>query len=397
MRLIAPIILLLSLVDAATNADFENLKVALDDLYKAKPRMIPLTVRLAFHDLLHQPAAAGLGCIQKPIFQEVSGNGGLSEPVSELNQVISAQQFQDSNFQFGDVVAFASKIAVELAYPCIHIPFKFNRGTCNFDRPITTGPSTAPSPSMTTLSQMVPHQKYLGLTDIEFATLTVGAHAIKDAQASLSVSRWEGIFSKVSSGGDYITKSLSNTWIAQRIRGLLTLRSEGLIRIPSDMNLFFPDAKVEGSSGLFKRMENRPAQIILQEKLRALASDSKAFDAAFEQVYTKMLNAGGGTTVFQENFSKPQHCLREPSPSPQTTTSLQPADPVEVKPIEVEPVEVKPIEEVPAPVAETQETGQAIPESSSNNPESNGSEANPVLLLVNIVEFKSRIIRNKHN
>ena len=339
MVFLLQLLLALSAIKAATDADFNKLKSALSELYNRDSRMISLVVRLSFHDLLLQRSPQGSGCIQKLSFQRSNGNEGLNSPVDKLLGILAKPELQSANFHFGDVIAFASKIAVETAYPCINIPFKYNRRVCADNAPITTGSGSTPDPNMNKIAQMSPHSAYLGMTDFEFATLTIGAHAINGARANPDVSRWNGIFSTESSGGDYINQTLSRNWAGSSINGRLTFVSGDLIRLPSDMMLF-PDAK-RGNSLLKRKKGNKKrkpkgplppppptsppppppvdtAAKNVQEQLRALANQQQAFDDMFATVFAKMLNGGGGTAVYNEEFSKPATC---PGATPPTTTT----------------------------------------------------------------------------
>ena len=341
MVFLLQLLLALSAIKAATDADFNKLKSALSELYNRDSRMISLVVRLSFHDLLLQRSPQGSGCIQKLSFQRSNGNEGLNSPVDKLLGILAKPELQSANFHFGDVIAFASKIAVETAYPCINIPFKYNRRVCADNAPITTGSGSTPDPNMNKIAQMSPHSAYLGMTDFEFATLTIGAHAINGARANPDVSRWNGIFSTESSGGDYINQTLSRNWAGSSINGRLTFVSGDLIRLPSDMMLF-PDAK-RGNSLLKRKKGNKKrkpkgplppppptsppppppvdtAAKNVQEQLRALANQQQAFDDMFATVFAKMLNGGGGSTVYKEDFLKPASCLPRITSTPATST-----------------------------------------------------------------------------
>ena len=341
MKLIAPILMLLSLVNAANDDDFKKLQSELDALYKSNSKMIPLIVRLSYHDLLNQPKAAGKGCIQKSSFFGLSGNQGLAKAVNALDKIIQKDQFKNAKFDFGDVIAFAGKVAIETAYPCSNIKFKYNRGKCGNQEPVVTSLSAAPSPNIFLLHQMTPHHQYIGFSLNEFAILTIGAHAINGAAAHREVLGFDGVFSRVSSGANFIKTTLAKTWIRRIVNGVLVFVSDNILRIPSDL-LFSPDALVQNSVQkrmLFARKggkkgwnrddgslgsgqstqpslnnEDRANQKKLQTELQNLAD----FDAQFVRIYEKMLNAGGGSTP----YNKVHGCV---APTPPVTTSTRPS------------------------------------------------------------------------
>ena len=252
MKIFLLALLLLSSIEAAQKADFVNFKTELVKLYDSSPRMIPLIVRLAYHDLLHQRAASGHGCLAKASFQNLIGNGGLSVAIQQLNMILSSKKLKNANFHFGDVIAFAGKIAVEKAYPCIHIPFKFNRNDCDQDVPLITLASSVQDSRISSPSSLAAHAQYLQLSVFELAVLTIGGHAIKGSAAHSGISGWNGVFSTVSSGREYILASLSRTWSAIKVNGLPAFVSGEIIRLPVDLS-FFPSAPK--SNNLFKRQE----------------------------------------------------------------------------------------------------------------------------------------------
>ena len=357
MKLITPLLFLLSLVDAANDNDFRKLRSELDELYKIErlpvsgsKKFLNDIVRLSYHDLLNQPKAAGKGCIQKRSFLKLQGNGGLSEAVNVLEKIIQKDQFKNANFDFGDVIAFAGKVAIETAYPCSNINFKYNRGKCGNQEPVVTSSSAAPSGNMVQLREMTPHHQYIGFSLNEFAVLTIGAHALKGADSHKETFGVDGEFSKVTSGVKYIQTTLSNTWIRKKVDCVLVYLFSNLLRIPSDM-LFFPDAVVqvgedtwtsdgrktgkkskkskknnnscrsfqlqnyyEPKNPTFPDAQDRANQKKLQTELQQLAD----FDAQFVRIYEKMLNAGGGSTPYNEIMNQAHGCAVP------TTTSARP-------------------------------------------------------------------------
>jgi hypothetical protein len=250
------------------------------------------------------------------------------------------------------VIAFAGKVAVERAYPCKIINFKYNRGKCGDQEPVVTSSSAAPDPNISELREMAPHNQYIGFSLNEFAVLTIGAHAINGAAAHTEVVGIDGVFSRVTSGVKYIRTTLANTWTRNTVNGILRFVSDNLLRLSSDM-LFFPDANVQ--KGVRKRMLHKRkggkgsgsgsrdigfpslpppppppppqqppdrARVELQNHLRNL----RDFDAEFVAIFEKMLNVGGGRTTFNENISSDANGCERRAPPAETTTSALPAE-----------------------------------------------------------------------
>ena len=67
-------VFMMSIMYAVSGDDFYQLRNLLKYEFSSNPRMIPLSVRLAFHDLFHQTTLGGRGCIQKVNFLNLEGN-----------------------------------------------------------------------------------------------------------------------------------------------------------------------------------------------------------------------------------------------------------------------------------------------------------------------------------
>ena len=302
-------LLLVSTVSAAGDQDFYNLKTALQDLFIRNPRMIPLSVRLAFHDLFHQKKVGGRGCIQNLDFLNLDGNAGLAHPVNILKQIVNGPQFQNSSFNFGDVVAFAGKIAVETAYPCIHIPFKYNREDCLEQAPIQDLPSQIPSGFQTDLQSIELNLVYLGLTMREFAILIAGAHGIKGSQSHAELSGFSATFSDFSSGKNYIGQTLNSKWdlITKGPVGAFLTRVglQRLVRLPFEMFLYSSSTQVQESLNFTQRREI----FELKNILNSYASNPRyVFDQAFAITFGKLMMISGGSQEHLERNGTLQTC-----------------------------------------------------------------------------------------
>ena len=297
---------LLGLAYSASDSDFDKLKVGLKDLYTANTTLIPLAARLVFHDLLLQSKVAGSGCIESNTFLNHAIHTGLKPMVLELQNMLQKQEFPNGTFTRGDVIAFAGKIAVEMAYPCIHIPFMYHRGACTATTPMGGG-SIPPTPFTNNVAGYDAHVKYLQMTTTEFAILTIGGHAIKDAAAHQANTGWNGVFSSFSSGKAFIAQTLNSTWTTTMAgtNGAYISTSNPFIRFPSDM-VFFPDSipsrgrlrnDTTPQAAPFKDENAKP----IQEALRDFTTKPRiSFDQAFGDVFAKLLARAGGTTIYRE-------------------------------------------------------------------------------------------------
>jgi hypothetical protein len=194
---------------------------------------------------------------------------------------------------------------------------------------------------------MTPHHQYIGFSLNEFAVLTIGAHALKGADSHKETFGVDGEFSKVTSGLKYIQTTLSNTWIRKKVDCVLVYLFSNLLRIPSDM-LFFPDAPVQDGEDTWtsdgrktgkksKKNNNSCRSFQLQnyyepknptspdaqdkanqKKLQTELQQLADFDAQFVRIYEKMLNAGGGSTPYNEIMNQAHGCAVP------TTTSARP-------------------------------------------------------------------------
>ena len=106
---------------------------------------------------------------------------------------------------FVDIVSLAGKVAVEKAFPCIKIKWSFGRKPC-------TGRESqgGPGPNIESLSQMRPFLRRYGLSAIEMATLTVGAHGVAgsvNTQSETGIASFR--FARVSSGVEFIRSTIN--------------------------------------------------------------------------------------------------------------------------------------------------------------------------------------------
>jgi hypothetical protein len=296
----------LSFVITAGQADFDKLRLELEQLYSTNPRLIPLVVRLAFHDLFHQKTVGGRGCIQKQAFLDLTGNAGLAHPINVLKQVLRKPEINDSDFKFGDVIAFASKVAVETAYPCIRIKFKFNRQDCEEEEPINDVSNSIPGSFLVDLKELQLTLDYLGLDLMDFGVIMAGAHGIQGAQSHNEISGVFGTFSRFSSGKDYILQTLNNDWTVEE-HNLGSVFFTGpyltrLIRLPLDILLFSNQTRNMGDAEWSK-----------QELLRRAESLPRSlFDKTFAAAFEKLLMTGGGTQDLQDPeqiLQTVDHCI----------------------------------------------------------------------------------------
>ena len=311
---------------AVTNDDFIALQSKLEEYIAQNPDVhIPMLVRNSFHDLFLQDKGGLHGCIVKPEFFSNFENVGLDVTNKDIKNLVKTN-FPTTGFAFGDVIAFAGKVAIESALPCVNVDFKFNRDPCNMDPQES---NRAPSPFIDTIDQLGPMIDYLGggLTAEDIAILSVGGHAIKGADAAES--GWHGIFATVSSGKDFIATTFSSTWkgiskgtLFEFFTGETFDPKSSIIRLPTDM-IFFP-SKVPAGSKVDKSTEAKD----IESKLRSFVDqDSSVFDTKFAQVYSKMLAIGGGNETFISNKKSdqcPQQTLTPPTSTttPPTTTQI---------------------------------------------------------------------------
>lgn len=315
-RLLLSIISLSASVISVTNDDFIALEGKIKEFIAENPdRRIPLLVRNTFHDLFLQNKAGYHGCImQNKDFAENIENAGLSAINDDLKNVIDSN-FADTGFSLGDVTAFAGKVAVEAAYPCLNIDFKFNRSPCTENVPITA--NEAPSAFINSIKGLEGMFDYLdgAITSEDLAILFAGAHGIKGAR--LAPSGWFGVFATITSGKDFIEKTFSSIWkgtsngtLFQFFTGDTFDPETSIIRLPSDM-IFYPSKVPQGSP----RDNTAEAKAIEKTLKGFLDKDRSVFDTKFGEVFSKMLSIGEGNEKYVPN-SKSENC-----PNDITTTS----------------------------------------------------------------------------
>ena len=318
---------------AVTNNDFIALKVKLKEYIAREPdRHIPLLVRASFHDLFLNDKATIQGCLENPDFQADIENVGLDSTMRDL-QAIVRTNFPATGFTFGDVIAFAGKVAAESAYPCMKIPFKFNRSPCSKANPITN--NRAPSPFIERIDQLSPMFNYMGgsITAQDMAILFAGAHGIKGARAGPT--GWFGVFSTFSSGKEFIAKTFQESWkfiagsqtLAEFFTGNVFNRQTSIIRLPTDM-MFYPSKVPSGSN-----KDTSPEAAAIEAQLRGFTTqDRSVFDKEFERAYGKLLAIGEANQDFVDD-TPIQVCPDINGPPPSSTvmppsTSTSPILPV---------------------------------------------------------------------
>lgn len=301
-----------------TNSDFLKLKGKLQNYISKNPdRHIPLLVRFSFHDLFLQERGAMKGCIAKGEFMSNHENAGLEQTFIDLLTIVKTH-FPKIGFSFGDVIAFAGKVAAETAYPCIKVPFKFNRSPCDTPKPNETVP--APSGFNSTIQMLKPSLDYLGgsLSAEDIAILLAGAHGIKGARAT-GASGWRGLFSNFSSGKAFITKTFQSIWTflyADNEFGVAfqyftgkkfdNVTNSSIIRLPVDM-MFYP-SKIQIE---YVRDDN-PLIWQIEGKLKGFITRPRNdFDQEFAKAYGKMLAIGDADMDYIDD-------------SPTTTCPLRP-------------------------------------------------------------------------
>jgi hypothetical protein len=331
MKFAATILLLISLAHAVTNDEGKALKAAIQDLFKAKPNMISKAVRLTYHDLLYHSTPVGAGCIEKRSFQNMNGNLGFVEIIADLKKIIQRKELEKASITLGDAIAFAGKIAVETAYPCVRIAFKFGRPSCGNRNPTTrssirgANPS-APDPTLASLSDISPFTLYLGMNQGDYAVLTIGAHAVMGARAHRGTSGVDGNLSR----GDkhtlktYVDDTLKNVWQIVNSRGFgIRFVSNQVMRFVSDM-VYFPDVRLS-TGGLTKRKskdkdkkkdkkdKGRKTVFSIQEQFqrRAILTKLKGTNGGeFAKVFERMLtlSQGGANQIFNDVDPLPAEC-----------------------------------------------------------------------------------------
>jgi len=304
--------------------DFVALKRKLQEYIAQDPdRRIPLLVRNSFHDLfLLEDKASIHGCIAKDDFKNNRENAGLETTIADLQNIVR-QNFPNTGFTFGDVVAFSGKIAVESAYPCINIKFKFNRSPCVQEK--AENGNEAPSAFIDEIEGLEQMFSYLGgsISPEEMAILFAGAHGIKGAR--LGPSGWRGVYATFSSGRQFIVDTFSKTWkfinrgtLDQFFTGDNFNPQSSIVRLPTDM-IFYPSKVPNGS-----KKDDSPEAQAIENRLRAFTTqDRGVFDQAFARAYEKMIAIGNGDQDFVETVST-QACPRDPGTTNPPTTTVAP-------------------------------------------------------------------------
>ena len=280
-----------------TNDDFLKLKYSLksfiEDDIQNKTEKIVKFVRMSFHDLLNYDPVTNQGgphgCLAETSILNFDENKGLSEQVSSLRDFVT-KTFPSTNFTFGDVISLAGKVAVESAYPCMQISWRYGRSECKstYEKP------SGPSGSFNTTEQFRPFVTRYGLTLKEIAILTAGSHGISGAAADVENSKFGTFdFSNVNSGKEWIVNSISKEWkrtlsSAGEIQYETKLSAnETMMRLPSDM-LFFPSVL----NKVYHLSSPDDSNSLENYLVSYTQKDRSAFDKEFEKVYAKMLEIG---------------------------------------------------------------------------------------------------------
>lgn len=213
--------------------------------------------------------------------------------VIDLRRLVYSE-FPTINFPFGDVISFAGKVAVETAFPCIRIKWRYGRTPCTD----STEKEENPPGTLDSIAQLRSFLARYGLTDKEMAVLTAGAHGIATASADQQNSGFGNLnFGFVNSGKKWIESTLNLQWEAVRASctDFFQFVSKGsspkktVLRLPSDM-VFFPRVIQKIGSGNVDQSANG-----IQDYLEFFTKvDRSVFDNEFAAVYAKMLEIGAG-------------------------------------------------------------------------------------------------------
>jgi hypothetical protein len=273
-------------IEIQTN--FQHLKVALVEFILEEPHVrVPAYTRAAFHDLAN--GFGPHGCFLDKSVQDLEGNAGLGDDIIRLAKFVK-HQFPRSYFSFGDVISLAGKVAVETAYPCVNIRWRFGRSRC----PSVENPGPFPDGSTITMNEIHPFLVQYGLSPQELAILIAGAHGMAYAAAAPENTGFgtesDTFFATINSGKDWILKTMGH-WSSMRSpKGLPQLISGNLMRMPIDL-LFFPSVADQygGPVGLCGDPAARPYEAFM----RSFANQNRyAFDQQFAVVFSKMLEIG---------------------------------------------------------------------------------------------------------
>lgn len=274
------------------NQDYINLKIKLQEyLLKEKDERIVKFVRMSFHDLINFDPKKNVGgphgCLLKKPIKDFSENNGLSEEVSKLNDFVKLN-FPNVSFTFGDVISLSGKVAIETAYPCVQIKWRFGRYECSSLKEEESGPGG----NIDSLSKFEPFLNRYGLSAKEMAILTAGSHGLAKAAADVENSGFGTFdFSSVHSGKDWIEKTFTNEWnpsnsSVNRFQYQSVIKNETFMRLSSDL-VFFPSvvSKIGGNA-------DKSAQDIENSLKEYITKDDSVFNDEFAKVYAKMLEIG---------------------------------------------------------------------------------------------------------
>ena len=290
LKYLFPLIVIANAQTPLQNQDFLNLRNKLQDyLLKSEDERIVKFVRMSFHDLLNfdpnSHTGGPHGCLLKKPIQDFSENNGLSEEVNDLNTFVKSE-FPNVSFNFGDVISLAGKVAIETAYPCLQIKWRFGRSECSS----TDEKESGPPGTIDSLDEFQPFLNRYGLSAKEMAILTAGSHGLAKAAADVENSGFGTFdFASVHSGKDWIDKSFTNDWhgfnaTTGKFQYETTIGNETFMRLPSDL-VFFPS--VVNSSNA-----DASAQDIENSLKEYTTQHDSVFNNEFAQVYAKMLEIG---------------------------------------------------------------------------------------------------------
>jgi catalase (peroxidase I) len=118
---------------AAVQEDFENLRDSIVQFVNSGSRRIPLQVRSSFNVPQNYNPATGNGsphdCNTQLPVSNLEQNKGLSDIISQLISHVQ-NNFQEIGISFSDIVSLAGKVAVEAIYPCNQIKSAFGQNAC---------------------------------------------------------------------------------------------------------------------------------------------------------------------------------------------------------------------------------------------------------------------------
>lgn len=268
--------------------DYHRLKASLVEfMHQDLTKNVPAFVRISFHDLAN--GFGPHGCFLDKSVQDLKGNAGMGDDVVRIAEYVK-RKFPHAHYSFGDVLSLAGKVAVETAYPCMNIPWRFGRSRC----PSVENPGPFPDGSTITMNEINPFLHQYGLSPQEMAILIAGSHGIAHAAAdpdNAGFGTKTGTpFALVNSGKDWILKTVGHWDAVKSPLGFPQLIYENLLRLPIDL-LFFPSIADQygGPVGLRGDPAARPVEGFMRSFLER---DRSAFDIQFAQVFSKMLEIG---------------------------------------------------------------------------------------------------------